>query len=51
VDDYWLASHLHDISWMGAVQLRTQQLGKVVLLISNFLKGWTISSPCKGAGR
>lgn len=51
VDNYGLASHFHDVGWMGAVQLRTQQLGKVVLLIFNLLKGWTISSPRRGAGR
>jgi hypothetical protein len=31
VDNYRLAGHLHDISRMGAVQFRTQQLGKVVI--------------------
>ena len=51
VNDHRFCGHFDDVGWMRAVQLRTQQLGKVVLLIFNFLKGWTISSPQWGAGR
>jgi hypothetical protein len=48
VDNDRLGCHLHNVSWMGTVQLRTQQLREIVLLISSFLKGWTISSPLVG---
>jgi len=51
VNNHRFCGHFDDVGWMRAVQLRTQQLGKVVLLIFNFLKGWTISSPQWGAGR
>jgi hypothetical protein len=51
VNDHRFCGHFDDVGWMRAVQLRTQQLRKVVLLIFNFLKGWTISSPQWGAGR
>jgi hypothetical protein len=51
VDNHGLNRHFSDVSRVGTVEFRTQNLWKVVLLVSSFLEGWTISSSLWDAGR
>jgi hypothetical protein len=51
VDNHRLYSHFSDIRGVGTVKFRTQDFWKVVLLVSSFLEGWTISSSTGDAGR
>jgi hypothetical protein len=51
VNDHRLDCHFCDIRRVGTVKFRTQDFWKIVLLVSSFLEGWTISSSLWDAGR
>jgi hypothetical protein len=51
VDDHGLHCHFGNVGRVRTVKFRTQDFWKIVLLVSSFLEGWTISSSLRDAGR
>jgi hypothetical protein len=47
----WVHGHLDDVGRVGPIKLSTQHLRKIIQLILDYSRDWTISLPQRGTGR